>query len=307
MTETGQSLASFGLCLAARKAVVDKQSGADPNLPGPGQYINPLTLGRNANGEVKSFESKTRSEPSACIGTENINGLGRPLEAMLGSATGNPGPKYQLDNITHGIQIQSKIRSAPRMVFGTGVRTAPGTKMRAAEPSPQSYDAANITSGMLRLSTRRNIASTKFATGPRSCDHVAERENASKPAPNAYKSHPSCGRQIESKYKGSNGYTIGGGRHNIGAKTRGQEPGPGHYIDPLKEGRNSRGEAKPVLSSQKTYSSAIFGTAPQRPFAGEGGTKLEKRPGPKYKIQGSMGKMNDSRYRTQPIISFGAR
>ncbi len=113
MTETGQSLASFGLCLAARKAVVDKQMGADPNLPGPGQYINPLTLGRNKNGEVKSVESKTRSEPSACIGREAINDCGRPIEKQLGNASTNPGPKYQLDNITYGIQVQSKIRSAP--------------------------------------------------------------------------------------------------------------------------------------------------------------------------------------------------
>ena len=84
-------------------------------------------------------------------------------------------------------------------------------------------------------------------------------------------------------------------------------PGPGHYIDPLKEGRNEKGEAKPVLSSQKSYPSATFGTAAQRPYAGEGGNKLEKRPGPKYQIQGSMGRMLDSRYRSQPIISFGAR
>ena len=114
MTETGQSLASFGLCLAARKAVVDKQMGADPNLPGPGQYINPLTLGRNKNGEVKSVESKTRSEPSACIGREAINDCGRPIEKQLGNASTNPGPKYQLDNITYGIQVQSPRSGAPR-------------------------------------------------------------------------------------------------------------------------------------------------------------------------------------------------
>ena len=43
MTETGQSLASFGLCLAARKAVVDKQMGADPNLP-DGAGMTPVHL-----------------------------------------------------------------------------------------------------------------------------------------------------------------------------------------------------------------------------------------------------------------------
>ena len=144
-------------------------------------------------------------------------------------------------------------------------------------------------------------------TGPRTYNNAAERENKSRPAPGQYDSHGSCGRQIESKYRSSKISTIGGGRHNIGAKTRAQEPGPGHYIDPLKEGRNEKGEAKPVLSSQKSYPSATFGTAAQRPYAGEGGNKLEVRPGPKYQIQGSMGRMLDSRYRSQPIISFGAR
>ena len=40
-----KSLAAFGPCLNARASIVSKQVGADPHLPGPGQYINPLTEG----------------------------------------------------------------------------------------------------------------------------------------------------------------------------------------------------------------------------------------------------------------------
>ena len=36
------SFASTGVCLNARASIVGKQLGADPNLPGPGQYIEPI-------------------------------------------------------------------------------------------------------------------------------------------------------------------------------------------------------------------------------------------------------------------------
>ena len=119
MTETGQSLASFGLCLSARKAVVDKQMGADPNLPGPGQYINPLTEGRNTNGEVKGVLSSQKNVPSVCFSMEGKGEHGRPIEKQLNSSD-TMGPKYTLDNVTHGKQVQSRIRSAPSATFGSG-------------------------------------------------------------------------------------------------------------------------------------------------------------------------------------------
>ena len=115
------------------------------------------------------------------------------------------------------------------------------------------------------------------------------------------------GRQIESQYKAGGSFSIVGGRRDFVKSGAGKEPGPGHYVDPIKEGRNERGEVKAVLSAQKSYPSAVFGTAPQRPSSAAGGSKLEKRPGAKYKVQGSMGKMYDSRYRSQPSITFGAR
>ena len=167
MTETGQSLASFGLCLSARKAVVDKQMGADPNLPGPGQYINPLTEGRNTNGEVKGVLSSQKNVPSVCFSMEGKGEHGRPIEKQLNSSD-TMGPKYTLDNVTHGKQVQSRIRSAPSATFGSGPQRYHGGasfKTRVTEPSPQHYETQNITTGVLRLSTQRNVPGTKFMTG----------------------------------------------------------------------------------------------------------------------------------------------
>ena len=76
----GKSLAAFGLCLSARAAVVEKQMGADPNLPGPGAYIDPVNEGRNPNGEMKATLSHQKAVPSIAFGREGANEGGRPIE-----------------------------------------------------------------------------------------------------------------------------------------------------------------------------------------------------------------------------------
>lgn len=308
MTETGQSLASFGLCLSARKAVVDKQMGADPNLPGPGQYINPLTEGRNTNGEVKGVLSSQKNVPSVCFSMEGKGEHGRPIEKQLNSSD-TMGPKYTLDNVTHGKQVQSHIRSAPSATFGSGPQRYHGGasfKTRVTEPSPQHYETQNITTGVLRLSTQRNVPGTKFMTGPRTYNDANARESGSKPAPGQYRPQSAIGRQVESKYKGGHQFTIHGGRRDFTKQNAGKEPGPGHYVDPIREGRNANGEVKVVLSSQKSYPSATFGTAMQRPHSAPYGK--QRRPGPnQYKVPGAMGSQVNSRYKSQPSISFGAR
>lgn len=259
--------------------------------------------------QVKGVLSSQRNPPSACVGMEGIKDAGRPIEKQLNSAD-TMGPKYSLDNITYGIQVQSRIKSAPRATFGSGPQRyhgMAGGKTRAAEPSPQHYDSDKMTQGILKLSTRRSVPGMKFMTGPRTYNDADAREGASKPAPGQYNSQSSMGRQIESQYKAGGSFSIVGGRRDFVKNGAGKEPGPGHYVDPINEGRNEKGEVKAVLSSQKSYPSAVFGTSKQRPSSEAGGSKLEKRPGAKYKVQGSMGKMVDSRYRSQPIVSFGAR
>ena len=142
----------------------------------------------------------------------------------------------------------------------------------------------------------------------RTYNDADERRNKSQPAPGQYQSQPAIGKQVESKYREGQQFSLHGGCRDFIKPGAQGEPGPGAYIDPLKEGRNARGEAKSVLSRQKSFSSAVFGTADARPTSAAGGSKLEKRPGPnEYVIPSALGTQPWSRYKTQPIFSFGAR
>ena len=173
--------------------------GADPTLPGPGAYINPLTEGRNSNGEVKGVLSSQKNVPSVCFSQEGKGEFGRPIEKQLNSAD-TMGPKYQLDNVTHGRQIQSRIRSAPSATFGSGPQRYHGGasfKSRVSEPSPQHYDTRKITRVDKILSTQKSITGTKFMTGPRTYNDSNARESRAKPAPGQYRPQSAIGRQVE--------------------------------------------------------------------------------------------------------------
>lgn len=304
----GKSLASFGLCLNARKAVVDKQNGADPSLPGPGQYVNPITEGRNANGEVKATLSSQKNVPSVRFNSEGRHQRGRPIEKQLNSAD-TMGPTYNLDNVTCGRQVQSRLRTAPSATFGSGPQRYHGSsdfKTRATEPSPQHYETANLTSAVHRLSTQPSIPGTKFMTGPRTYNDVNAREARKLPAPGQYNSQPALGRQVESRYRGGYEFSFHGGRRDFVRSHAAEEPGPGHYINPATEGRNAVGEAKAVLSNQRSYPSVVFAKA-TRPKSAPGMMSRHAGPPSHYDLPSALGRQPNSRYRSQPSVSFGAR
>lgn len=271
MTETGESLASFGLCLAARKAVVDKQMGADPTLPGPGQYVNPLTEGRNANGEVKATLSSQKSVRSVCFGQEGVKGMGRPVERPVSA----PGPKYNVVKPSIG----------PSATFGAGQRS----QVRGKDnPSPQHYDVKNLDT----------VPGTKFRTGPRTYNDVKGDET---PGPGQYHPRSAIGAQVESRYSSGRAFSIHGRQKHQGKPK--DEPGPGHYIDPVKEGRNGRGEAKVVLSHQRSYPSAVFSKGTRS------STTRTARPqsASAYTLPSCLGRQANSRYKSAAAPSFGAR
>lgn len=56
--DDAKSLAAFGLCLNARASIVQKQMGADPNMPGPGQCVPPR------HRALAHFRSHRSSSPS---------------------------------------------------------------------------------------------------------------------------------------------------------------------------------------------------------------------------------------------------
>jgi len=304
----GQSLAAFGLCLAARQSIVEKQMGADPTLPGPGAYIDPLKEGRGDNGGMKATLSHQHCVPSISFGKEGFNDHGRPIEKQLNSAD-LVGPKYTLDNITCGMQVQSRMKSAPNAAFSKGPQRYHGGKDfrdKMVEPSPQQYETENLRRGVMMMSTKRSPAGVKFSTGPRTYNDADERKNKALPAPGQYRAQPAIGKQVESRYREGQQFTMHGGRRDFTKANSHKEPGPGHYIDPAKEGRNERGECKAVLSRQKSFPSAVFGQAQARPSSAPPGSR--KSPGPnQYRIPPALGTQPSSKYRSSPQFSFGAR
>lgn len=290
--------AAFGLCLNARKGIVDKQDGADPSLPGPGHYIDPIVL--------QGLAQTRDVAPSFGFGTSGILTHGRPVEVE-----GSPvGPQYQLDNITFGKQVQTRMRSAPNASFGSGPQRYHGggeMKNKCKEPSPQQYDTEIVRNAIFKLSTKRTITGVKFSTGPRTYNDANAKAAAASPAPGQYKSQSAIGGQVESKFKAETGFTLASGNRDFVKKGSTEEPGPGKYIDPIKEGRNARGEAKSVLSRQKSFPSAVFGTGNARPSSAPH-SKLEKRPGPnQYVVPGAMGTQVNSRFKSSKAPTFGAR
>ena len=304
--ESGKIGCGLRVCLAARKAVVDRQMGADPTLPGPGAYVNPLTEGRNSNGEVKATLSSQKSTPSISFATAGKNRAG---SALSKKSDGGGGHMYTLDNITCSRQVQSRFRSAPNATFGSGPQRYHGGsdfKARAKEPSPQQYETKHLTAGLLHLSTQRSITGTKFMTGPRTYNDANAREASSKPAPGQYEPQAAIGHQVESKYRDNSAFSIHGGRRDFVKARAADEPGPGAYVDALKEGRGPSGEQRSVLSTQRSSPSVKFTTAHQRPQSAPGNRPQEKS-GTFYPLPAALGAQPNSRYKTQPSFSFGAR
>lgn len=224
------------VCTNARAYVVEKQTGADPTLPGPGQYVNPMTDGRDSEGNYKVLLSTQRN-----IGT--IKFAGGPSNGQLGE---------------EGI-ASSKIKFDP----GPG----PGEYI-----NPMTIGRGQDGEAKAMLSNQQAVLSTVWSkgTGPRQMFNHGDRT----PGPGQYV-RPMDRKQQEvlSTTKGF-GYNIHFGscqresdklrkpEHVAIARRKDNTPGPGHYIDPLKEGRNEDGEVKALLSNQHSVRTVKFGARP---------------------------------------------
>jgi hypothetical protein len=97
------------VCSNARAAVVEKQVGADPTLPGPGQYINPMTEGRNSRGEIKATLSTQHATHSVKFcGPTPPQDPGRSM-AKPGSDK-EPGPGQYINPLTYGRGPDGEVR-----------------------------------------------------------------------------------------------------------------------------------------------------------------------------------------------------
>jgi hypothetical protein len=128
-----------------------------------------------------------------------------------------PGPQsYDPESIKNGI-LKTK-KAMPTITFGKAPSSSPKKTKHGrsnncdSAPGPQQYDTENIRRGSFSLSTNHRPQAVKFSTGPRTYNDIEERERASKPGPNAYKHHDGLGKQVNSRYRSSNGISFGGSR-----------------------------------------------------------------------------------------------
>ena len=205
-----RGLACQGPCLDARASIVMKQFGADPNLPGPGQYVDPVKEGRHPdNGTVHLILStQTNTARQIGFGTEGVNKVGRPLENLADGGE----PNQILPEILDGAD---PTKEKPAYVkFSTGPARAEEVRDYKV-PSPQEYEALSLQNAYISLSTTQILNAGKIPSlRPRSASSRRSRAPA--------------------------------------------DPGPGAYIDPIKEGRDENGQVKPVSSAQRCPPSIGF-------------------------------------------------
>jgi len=218
--------------------------------------------------------------------------------------------------------------------------TAPGrTSSRVPHPGPQTYDPYAIQRAVLLQSNKKNPPSIKFGTGKRDCNADVS-SNRLTPSPAEYDPE-SIRRGISFSKAGTPSYQFGRSQSSEGSRSRSQ-PGPADYcphkirkgIMSTKSGLPSvkfgdpprkRGDPKHSnpsaqeydtesirrgvysLSTKKRPPGVKFTTGP-RTYNDAEERERASIPGPcTYTIRSSMGQQVNSRYKSQPRISFGSR
>jgi hypothetical protein len=307
MPERGGFKSAFTtVCANARSAVVEKQTGADATLPGPGQYLNPITLGRNDNGEVKALLSTEKGTPSTKFcgptpPTKNSRSMAKP------GAEKEPGPGQYIDPTKFGRGEDGEYRAvtsneagsrhtvwfrkgAPRATFNAGQIGNPGPGQYI---NPVTMDRGPNGEVKPVLSHHRGTPSTMMGRPRSECDKLRKpaclavsRRGDHTPGPGHYIDPLKEGRNSDGEIKAllSNQQSVRtvkfGGRPSSAGNFRSMakpnsanEPGPGQYIDPLTEGRTAEGAVKAILSTQRGTSGVFFSRGP---YAGPGGGKAAR-------------------------------
>jgi hypothetical protein len=226
------------------------------NEPGPGQYIDPLKFGRGPDGEVKAILSSDKAvrstvwcRKSGPRASFNIGGLG------------NPGPGAYINPLKEGRDPSGQIKAVLSNQKGT---TA------VCFCRPKSSNDASRKLKFLEVARRADIT----------------------PGPGQYINPLTEGRNSDGEVKALLSNQISTRSIKFGARPSSasnyrsmakpnseNEPGPGQYIDPLKEGRNANGEVKAVLSTQVSTPGVIFARGTFEPPAKRGSQRPASAPG----------------------------
>lgn len=274
-------------CLVIRQSVLEKQRSRC--APGP-IYDPDINLSRKRSVRDITFGSG----PARFQDVPDINAR-RPASA---GKVHHPGPMtYDPNAITKAVLLQSNKRNPPSIKFGTGKRACNAdVSSGKITPSPAEYDPESI---------RRGISFSKAGTPSfqfgRSQSSEGVRSN-SLPGPSDYCPH-AIRRGIMSTKSSMPSVKFGSPprKKSDGMGCSNHQPGPQEYdTESIRRGVYS-------LSTKKRPPGLKFTTGP-RTYNDVEERERASKPGPcTYQIQSSLGAQVNSRYKSQPKISFGAR
>mmetsp|Transcript_32926 Transcript_32926/g.47664 ORF Transcript_32926/g.47664 Transcript_32926/m.47664 type:complete len:282 (+) Transcript_32926:2263-3108(+) len=265
-------------CLSVRKNVLDNIRSR--SAPGPIYSPKPRV------------SSRERSLRDITFGTSPA----RYNDSVEKPSRRSPGPQsYDPDAIRRA--PQSTHRKVAGVSFGTGKRAC--NKMDTASckmPSPAEYDPENIRRGL--MFSKKGTSSIKFGTA-----QYKNRKPVDLPGPQSY-DPIAIKRGIMFTKSTMSSVKFGSPPKNDLSKRKqenSKSPGPQSYdTERIRRGIYS-------LSTKKKPVGVKFTTGP-RTYNDMEERERASKPGPnKYEVPSALGKQINSRYKSQPSISFGAR
>jgi hypothetical protein len=262
-------------CMSVRKATLDNMRAAQA----PGPIYTPLP--RISSTERSLCDIKFGTGPA------RYNDIGTFKK---------PGPQaYDPESIRKAVFACSTKRNVTGVKFCTGPRTYNDIgKFKC--PGPAEYDPEMIRRGI--LFSKSGSTSIKFGTGPARYNDM---KSFKKPGPQAYDPEL-IKRGIMFTKSGLPSVKFGNPPKKPGVAATGhQNPGPLHYdTDKVVSGVFR-------LSTKRNPIGVKFATGP-RTYNDAEEKERKAKPGPgQYKLNSAMGTQVSSRYKSQPIITFGAR
>ena len=272
-------------CLSLRKAVLDNMRAR----VAPGPIYNPLPCSSSTERGVRSIKFGT--------GPARYNDISESNGQRVACETNQPGPQtYDPEAIRKSIGM-SKRKSTRGIKFGKGERDwSNEDTSKRTQPSPAEYDPEMIRRGVMFSKSGTNITHVKFR---KACNKGPQVEN--NPGPQTY--DPEAIKHgimlTKSKITSSN-FGSPPKRRNAPSK-RETHPGPQHYdTENIRRGVSA-------LSSKRRPAGVKFTTGPRPYNVAEEKARASKSAPSAYTFRSSIGPQINSRLKSQPRISFGAR
>lgn len=286
LTTDNRDLSFKAGCLSIRQSVLEKQRARCA----PGPIYDP-----NLNAVSKKRQVRDITFGSGPARFEAVPDVNKRPSSAPSVRRLHPGPQtYDPCAIQRAVLLQSNKKNPPSIKFGTGKRACNAdVSSRHSSPSPQEYDPESIRRGI--YNSKVNTPSFHFGRSQSS------EGSRSRPHPGPADYCPSAIRNgIMSTKRGMPSIKFG----NPPPRTRRElhsNPSPQQYdTESIRCGVYS-------LSTKKRPAGVKFATGPRTYNDAEERERTSK-PGPcTYRSRSSLGEQVNSRYKTQPRISFGAR